>query len=84
MTFLVVFVLCVVVDWLYVLWTRASLQRSTALVAAGTSGLLALVGSVSTILYNMDHSMVVPVVAGHVIGSYTAVKYAHSEVQERD
>ncbi len=73
--YLLVLILCVVVDWLYVGWTLHAVAGKAG-AAAVFSGALALVGSTGTLLYISEPALIVPFVLGHVIGSYTAVKYA--------
>lgn len=84
MIVLLVFILCIVVDWLYVGWNRASLHRSQAFRACLFSGFLAFIACETSILYNANQLLMIPVVVGHMVGSYTAVKYARAEVKEVD
>ncbi len=74
MTWLLVFTLCVVVDWLYVGWTIKAVAGQAG-AAAVFSGALALVGGLGTLLYVSDQWLLIPYVLGHIVGSYSAVIY---------
>lgn len=73
------FGLALVVDYLYVLWTRAAMARQS--VRAGiSSGLLQIVAATSTIIYVTNPWLLIPNVLGHSLGSYLAVKYGEQDV----
>lgn len=72
MTAAAVFLLCAVVDALWLGWTKAARDERAGR-AAAFSGAIQLVGVVSILLVVDDRNLLFANVAGHAVGSYVGV-----------
>lgn len=83
MSSVAVFVLCAVVDFLWLGWTAAA-RNHRATVAAAYSGAIQVVGVLSILLVVDDRHLIAANVAGHAVGSYLGVRFASAREPNRE
>ena len=81
LTHLAMFAMCLVIDYVYVMWVYHSSRREP-LRAATYSVLCVLFGQASTILCVKDWWLLAPACAGHALGTIIAIYHGDSSHEQ--